>query len=362
MTTFVPPFCPNPRCRYHNGERALWRWSHAGYYTRQARPHRIARFRCDHCGRNFSTQTFSTTYWLRFPKRLHPVAHRLLGGSALRQIAREFHASPQSIQNLAVRLGRHALLYHLAHGPKGPIHEPLALDSFQSFEYSQYHPTLFHLLAGRESHFFYTFTDSERRRSGRMTKRQKRRRAELEAKLGRPDPRSIEKEVAELLTIAAPRPQALELYTDEHTDYPRAIRHLEQHQITHHTISSRAARTPRNPLFEVNLLDLLIRHCGANHRRETIAFSKRRQAAAERLGWFQVWRNYGKYFSERARTETPAMRLGLMDRPRTVREILHGRLFATRLRVPERWAKYYRREIETRAIPNGDRVFRKFAM
>ncbi len=362
MTTFIPPFCPNPSCRYHKAERALWRWSHAGYYTRQARPRRIARFRCDHCGRNFSTQTFATTYWLRYPKRLIPVAHRLLGGSALRQIAREFKASPQSIMNLALRLGRHALLYHVAHGPKGPIREPLALDSFQSFEYSQYHPTLYHLLAGRESHFFYAFTESELRRSGRMTKRQKRRRAELEEKHGRPDPRSIEREVAKLLQITLPQPQALEIYTDEHADYPRAIRHLPKHAIEHHTISSRAARTPRNPLFEVNLLDLLIRHCGANHRRETIAFSKRRQAAVERLWWFLVWRNYGKYFSERAHTETPAMRLQLMDRPQTVRAMLHGRLFPARLAVPERWRQYYGREIETREIPNGDRALRKYAM
>ena len=73
------------------------------------------------------------------------------------------------------------------------------LDTFVSFEYSQYHPTGFHLLVGKQSHFLHGFTDSELRRSGSMTARQKRKRARLEALHGRPDPRSTEKEVAELL-------------------------------------------------------------------------------------------------------------------------------------------------------------------
>ena len=48
-----------------------------------------------------------------------------------------------------------------------------------------------------------------------------------------------------------------------------------------------------------DLLDLLIRHSGANHKRETIAFSKRRASAIERLCVFLVWRNWIKWFSER---------------------------------------------------------------
>jgi hypothetical protein len=38
----------------------------------------------------------------------------------------------------------------------------------------------------------------------------------------------------------------------------------------------------------------LIRHCQSGHKRETIAFAKRRAASAERLAIFVVWRNYMK--------------------------------------------------------------------
>jgi hypothetical protein len=184
-----------------------------------------------------------------------------------------------------------------------------------------------------------------------MTAGQKRRRAALESRLGRPDPRSIEKEVASLLALVAPRPQALELHSDSHKAYPRAVRRCRHLEVTHRTISSRAARTTRNPLFPINLLDLLLRHSGANHKRETIAASKRRASAIERMCVFLVWRNWVKPFSERERGASPAMRLGLTPRRLEPEEILAKRLFPSRVELPVRWRTYYWRTTPTRALP-----------
>ncbi len=348
----APPFCPNERCAFHCGPTRSWRWVRAGFFRRQAAPHRVQRFQCGHCGRYFSEQTFRTSYWLKRPDLLAPVCHRLVGCSAFRQIAREFAASPQTIALHAARLGRHAQLFHETLRPQGPLPEPLALDGFQSFEWSQYHPTLYHVVLGQHSHFFHGFTDSELRRSGSMRADQKQKRATLERAYGRPDPRSGEREVARLLAIVAPEPQALELHSDEHPAYPRAIRALPHLTVDHRTVSSRAARTPANPLFPVNLLDLLLRHSGANHKRQTIAFSRRRQSAAERLWLFLVWRNYAKWFSERKHDGTPAMRVGVCTHRFSVRRILSQRLFPSRIRLPERWQDYYWRRTPTRCIQN----------
>jgi transposase-like protein len=348
----APPFCPNPNCHFHRHARASWRWNRAGFYARHAAPQRIQRFQCGHCRRHFSAQTFRTSYWLKRPELLPLVFHRLLGCSGFRQIAREFRVSPQTVLGLSARLGRHCLLFHERLRPRGPLTEALALDGFQSFEHSQFHPTLFHVVVGRRSHYFYGFSDSELRRSGRMTGRQRRQRARLEQRCGRPQPRAGEREVAAVLEIVTQGASRLRLDTDEHTDYPRALQRLGRLEVEHHTISSRAARTAHNPLFPVNLLDLLIRHCGANHKRETIAYSKRRQSAAERLWVFLVWRNYLKSFSERRRDGSPAMRLGLLPRRLGVTDVLQARLFPTRLPLPERWARYYWRQVLTRTIPH----------
>ncbi|MEP7028256.1 MAG: hypothetical protein ABI960_06645 [Candidatus Eisenbacteria bacterium] len=330
----------------------MWRYAKIGFYTRQRAPRRVQRYRCDTCRRRFGDQTFRLTYWMKRPDLLVPVFYRITACSGFRQIAREAGVSPQTIARTAGRLGRHALLLHELRRPRR-IEEPLALDGFESFELSQYYPTSYHVAVGQRSHFFYGFTDSECRRRGSMTSRQKRRRAELEARLGRPDPRSIEKEVAALLAMVSPEPQALELDTDEHPSYPRALQRVPHLDVRHRTISSRAARTAKNPLFPINLLDLLIRHNGANHKRETIAFSKRRASAAYRLAVFAVWRNWVQPVSERKGGPTPAMTLGLTDRRWAVSKLLKRRLFPTRVRLPERWRLYYERSLVTRALPKN---------
>ena len=201
----APPFCPNPACPYHV-DAAGWRWQRDGFYSRLAAPHRIQRYRCCHCRRRFGEQTFRCTYWLKRPELLEPVYVGTVACSCLRQMARSLRASPQTILLHSNRLGRHSLLFHVRLGSRRPISEPVALDGFVSYEYSQYHPTSDHHLVGRDSHFFYGFTVTEQRRSGGMTARQRRRRAEIEARVGRPDPRGTEKDVAELLRIACPEP------------------------------------------------------------------------------------------------------------------------------------------------------------
>jgi len=360
-TLKAPPFCPNSACRFHRGDMKLWRYVRIGFYARKTAPLRIQRYRCDTCRRKFGDQTFSVTYWLHRPELLGPIFHRLVGCSGFRQIAREFKASPETVARVSGRLGRHSLLFHELRRPKGRIREPLALDSFESFEFSQYYPTSYHVAAGQASHFFYGFTESECRRRGTMTRGQKRRRAALEDRMGRPDPKSIEKEVAALLAIVAPLPQALELHTDQHKSYPRALRRVPHLSVQHRTISSRALRSPQNPLFPINLLDLLIRHDGANHKRETIAFSKRRASAAERLAIFLVWRNWMRPFSVRKGGESPAMRLGLVDRVLELGELLKQRLFPTRVALPGRWMHYYGKLLVTRAIPKGRKHRLKYA-
>ena len=108
-------------------------------------------------------------------------------------------------------------------------------------------------------------------------------------------------------------------------------------------------------MFPVNLLDLLLRHNSANHKRETIAFSKRHQAVIERAAWLLAWRNWGKHFSERHRDGTPAMRLGLTKTRWSVRRLLKGRRFETRTELPASWRDYYRRLIDTPGIKNPRR-------
>ena len=109
-------------------------------------------------------------------------------------------------------------------------------------------------------------------------------------------------------------------------------------------------RDKRNPLWEANLLDLLIRHSTGAHKRETIAWAKRRQASIEKLTVLQLWRNYMKRRWEKGGPETPAMILGLADHPWCVRDVLSQRLFFEKAALTDCLQVYYRREVKTAAL------------
>jgi transposase-like protein len=361
LQRFVPPHCPRTTCHHHRYP-AGWRWFRFGSYTRQCAPRVIPRFRCGACGVTFSSQTFSTTYYLKRPELLEPMFYRLLACSGMRQITKEARCSHATVMGQAARLGRHALLFLARHRPPGPVSEPLVIDGFESFAYSQYHPLHLNLVVGADSHYTYAFTHSRLRRKGRMTAHQKRRRARIEARYGRPSSSALVVDMAAALQIAAPEPQPLTVRSDEHPLYPPALRRLRGYRVEHHMTPSVVARTPGNPLFPVNLMDLLLRHHSANHKREGIAFSKRHQAVIDRAALLTLWRNFAKQFSENSGGGTPAMRLKLADRPWSVRRILKERLFESRVGLPWPWRKYYRGEVDTPEIahPRRHRLVRAF--
>ena len=353
-----PPFCPNPGCDFHRKPDG-WRFKKKGFYYRSGATRRVQRYLCLHCHRNFSSQTFHPTYWLRRVDLYQALFYRLLGCSALRQIAAEFGVSPTTVMRQADRLGRHCLLFHEQRRPRNP--EPvLVLDGFRSFEFGQYWPFDLNLLVGT-SHYVYGFNDAELRRSGTMRPAQRRKRTELENRFGRPDAQATRRAVRDLVSRVVPSTHPVELWSDEHRSYPRAIAQLKSHRVTHRTISSKQKRTASNPLFPVNLADLLLRHTGANHKRETIAFSKRRQGALYRAAVWLVWRNYLKSRSERRRDATPAQLLGICER-HTLRTLLKTRLFPSRIPLRGWLRDCYKRRIPTRRLPNATGFSRAFAL
>ncbi len=357
---FRPPWCPNDACAHH-GRPDGFRYRRAGTFTRKAAPHRIRRFECVACGRWFSTQTFDVTYWKKRPDIQRAVYESLVACSAFRQTGRALRVAGSTVERHAARLGRHCLLYQAEHGPRVAPREPLVLDGLHAFESGKYWPFELNVLVGQESDFFYAVTEAELRRSGSMTAGQKRRRSEFEGRHGRAEPSATRSAVEALIRLVAPAGEALVVHSDEHAAYPRAFRRVSN-AIEHHAVTSRRNRNRNNPLFSVDLLDMLLRHCGSNTKRSSIAFSKRRQGAIERAAVTQVWRNFQKRRSERrGDSPTPAQVLGLAGRPLLTEEILSRRLFPSLVKLPEPLRGYYAREVQTRCIPNGTRHALKYA-
>lgn len=283
-----------------------------------------------------------------------------VGGMANRQIARALDCAPATVDNILARLGRHCMLLHrhLCRNLSPP--SDIVADGLVSFEYSQFFPFEHLIAVDRHSSFIYYHTDAPVRRSGRMTDPQKQRRAKLEKALGRPDPKAVENAMGELLGVVLQGAKKAIVRTDRHKAYPRALRRVDC-EVEHRTTDSRRVRNQTNELFEINSLDRFLRHSSANHTRETLAWSKRRQASAERLTVFMVWKNCVKRRWELGRRQTPAMVLGLLEAPLKVVDILRERLFPSLVELPPRWQQYYSRAVQTPVLGTNRKHELKYA-
>ena len=354
---FWPRFCPWPDCAAHHdaGARRV-RFRRHGAYSRRCDGRRVPRFRCPCCRRTFSLQSFAVSYYLKRPELTQPIARGLVAGSAHRQIARSAGCHHATVTRRSQRLGRHAaLLHHLVLRELPDTAEPVIVDDFDSFAFSQYFPCTLPTAVGASSWFVYGFAFAPERRRGRMSPRQKRTRARLELRHGRP-PRGAVREAFRRLVERLPR-GPLHLIADADPAIRRAVASMARVRLEVHpnpargpkgSRRSRAARERDRAMFPNDQLHRFLRHTEAAHRRETIAFGRSYNGLIERLALFVVWRNLVQSRSERRpRDGTTAMRLSGVRRPWSWDDVFARRLQPSRVNPPEEVWRLYRREVVT---------------
>jgi len=374
LQSFRPPFCPRADCPHHR-RPAGFRFRRHGHY-RTARGPLRPRFRCLRCGSTFSRRAFSVAYYLKRPELLIPVAAGLQAGSAHRQLARSLGCAPSTVTRLSARLGRHALLLlaHARHGLAGRLDEPVVLDHFETFELTQDLPLGLATPVGAHSWFVYAIDPAPHARSGRRSPPQQRRCARRRPRPRRGGYLGSTTRVLDRLLPLCPAKRPLRLLGDGHPAYDQARRRHPQAariQLVRFPNPARGPKgAPRSPqarardraLFPVDLLHGLLRHSLAAHKRETLAFGKRLNALVERLGLAAIWRNFVKGRSERKHDPTtPAMRLGLTDRPWSWARVLAHRLFPDRHGLDPVARLLYDRGWTTPELPANTRHRKRFA-
>ena len=357
---FYPPFCPWRDCRQHRvpyGSQP--RFHRHGHYRSRSREERIPRFRCCTCKHTCSRQTFSCTYYLKRPELGPPIAAALEAGSAHRQIARSLRCAPSTVTHRAARLGRHALLllhHALESGP--PLDEPLVVDHFETFAFSQDFPFGVATAVGARSWFIYGLDPAPHEPGGTPRKR-----SQADPPDRRGGYRASFSRLLDVVLQLAKGSTPLDLVTDGHDSYVDAIEsHEERRRICHRRFPNPKGRrkgAPRTPemrrrdaaMFPVDLLHGILRHTCAHHRRETIAFGRRLNALMERFFLTAVWRNFVKLRSERRPRPpaTPAMLRGLTKSRWSWERVLAKRLFATRTKLASAWQEIYDRLLITPA-------------
>ena len=362
QAAFIPSACPNDECP--SVASGKFRWVRHGWHETQRAPFRVRRFRCKDCLRAFSTQTFHVSYWQKRPELDQSIFFSARGCSGNRQIAIALGCGKSTVAEKISRLARGALRFHVdALSKAAKLGGDSLFDGLGTFENSQYTPFWLNLGVHRDTSFLFGFTDSPLRRSGTMRPAQRRKRARLEARFGRPNPRAIEDGTTELLAAMKPflNLSTTRFVTDRHMAYPRALRRAGLDELEHVRIPGSDQRTPMNPLFEINLADMTIRHGNSSQKRETIAFNKRRQAGLERAWLWLMYRNY--MASRRVKWKngpSPAMLAGVASRRLTFNDIFEERILPRRVALPAPWQRQALRQVQTPAVGNNrihDAVF-----
>jgi hypothetical protein len=312
---------------------------------------------------------------MKRPDLLSVVANWIPSGAPLRRITRSHNGlhprrpcHPATVARLSRRIGSQCLLLQdELHRELPPIREPVVSDHFHTFVGMQENALAVATPVGATSWFVYGLEPAWHRRATAASRRKPR---------VAPRPLEIERSVAwmlDTLLSRVPAGQSLDLVSDDDPNHARAVRqHPDRIRIrhtAHRNPPHRKRGEPRDAatrardaaMFPVDLLHKLHRNWLSDHRRESIAFGRRAEAVMERLAILATFRNLIQGVSERkADVTTPAMRLGLTERPWRWSDVLAERRFPTRIRLRTSSARIVQRRMEDpRGIPWPPHVRRR---
>jgi len=351
-------FCPNPRCPYSRQFHFATRWyiKEGFHATKAFGP--VQRYRCRHCGKTFSDQTFSLNYYLKKYTDFTLLLPQLICNNSDCFIGRHNDLSFESVRIRRDRMARNSLYLQtvLLEGVK--IAEPLAADGFESYTRSKYYPVNINILTGADSRFLYYFTESHSRRKGAVTESQKQRMSyEYQGKDFSRCSTAAQFESLMAYLIGRCADNSAVLHTDEHPAYPRVLKRLAQRDgfpcVRHQQTSSRQMRDRNNPLFSVNYMDMLFRKDIANHRRRTICHARNDRNMLARVALYMATHNFCKprSITDKAAqtTERHCGDLGIDPQKLRFWKGLFSteRFFLSKVQLPEYFLKVWKRQTET---------------
>jgi hypothetical protein len=286
----------------------------------------VARFRCRHCGRTFSRQSFRADRYHKKPYLNAAFLRLMVSCVGLRQAARVLQVARRTVEHRFSWMADHARHYlqnRLAHAA---LRGPFQLDELESFESNRYQPLSVAVLIHRRTFFLLGTAVAALRRKGKMTPQQKLRRALHEALHGRrpsQPPHAVRRLLAQLRRLVHPHGPVC-LQTDQKRLYARVGRAIlgERFVWSPHPACARRDRT--NPLFPINHTNARLRHFLARLRRRTWCVTKQRRHLQAHLHIAALWMNYCRGITNRTRV-TPAQAVGVAPRAYRPEEVLGWR-------------------------------------
>ncbi len=249
----------------------------------------------------------------------------------MRQAARILECSRDTVNRLHRRMGRICREYHQIQllENRGKVEGTFQLDELETFEtHRLVRPVTVPVLIERSSYFVLHIEVAPMGPRGRLNPAaQKRKEAdeELYGKRKNGSRRAVKRSF-ELLREMLPEDKLLNLQTDRKSTYRSLSRQIFPGRVGSHVReSSRRRRDYRNVLFPINHTLAMMRDGISRLVRRSWGASKLRARLQDHMAIWMAYRNYVRGITVVAPETTPAMALGIQDRPANAREILAWR-------------------------------------
>ena len=322
---FEPPRCPNRSCPHHKHPVGVF-WRRRGTYKPKCRPRPVPRFKCRHCGKGFSRQTFRADYRDHKPHLNAKLLDLLASGVGLRQASRNLKLSLRATELKFRKISKHLRHFNNNLSPEIDEAAVFQFDELETFEGRRgARPLTVPIMIERESRFVIWANSAPIRPRGRMSKARKKAIAADERRFGPRRDRS-RRSIEQVFRRAARAANGeVWLQTDEKSTYPNLARQaFGEERLTHTRTNSKLPRTTWNPLFPINHTEAMARDLMGRLRRESWLVSKRGWCLDLHLQLFAAYRNFVRRrfnYDE----QSPAQMLGCAPRRMSPGELLSWR-------------------------------------
>jgi hypothetical protein len=358
----TPPFCPNPKCRWHTPEIAKAECSFRKYGARPVTryPYVTKLYQCCRCRKVFSDSIFHLFYRDRTEPTYAKILHAHRTNKTKLATAEDLGCSPDTINRRFKKLAAQGLLIQAKKSESLRISESVAYDGIENFAFSQFDPNNINHVIGRDSFFLYDFNYSPLNRKGRMSPAQAAKKKFLENKFAPYPTDAIRTATQRILQRLLQRTDGnLLFHSDKHFMYREAIASLEEKdRVKHFVTPAKVARNFRNRLFAINHCDLLTRQRLATFKRETVSFAKHSIAMVESFAIHMISKNFLRPIflkkhkkDPKTNTESPAMRVGLETKILTFEEFYRICYRKTQVALSDDWLNFVNRHDPTSRRP-----------
>jgi len=326
LSNFTPTRCPNRDCPQHSNPVTDF-YVHNGYYHPACRKDPVPRYRCRHCKRGFSDQTFRHDYRDHRPETNARLLELLVSGVGLRQGGRLVGLSSSAVVRKLRKFGTTCNLLHEHLAAKLPEGRTYLFDEEETIIAAKTRPATVVIVMEREHWFLCVTGAAPIRRLGPEGSRRRQLQDREEAKEGvrKDDSHACVKAALERLVQMAGA-GTIQLLTDEKSSYRSLISEVIGQRAGHSTTPGSAPRTVWNPLFPINVTMAMSRDNNGRLRRKSWLHSKMLDCLCHQLVLFATYRNYiRKRFNTDEEGITSATCLGLLPRALRFDEVLQWR-------------------------------------